>query len=41
MLYNACQRSVITMTLIQLDYLVYNLGNCVDDITTDIDLSVQ
>ena len=24
-----CERSVITMTLLQLDYLVYKIGNCV------------
>jgi len=29
-----CERSVITMTLLQLDYLVYGLGNCVDDTST-------
>ena len=26
-----CERSVITMTLLQLDYLVYGLGNYIDD----------
>jgi len=26
-----CERSVITMTLLRLDYLVHGLGNCADD----------
>ena len=26
-----CERSVITMTLLWLDYLIYDLGNCVND----------
>ena len=36
-----CERSVITMTLLQLDYLVYGLGNCVDDISTQTGLIIS
>ena len=32
------ERSVVTMTLLRLNYLVYSLGNCVDDTSTDTDL---
>ena len=34
------ERSVITVTLLQFDYLVYGLGNCDKDISTKTDLSV-
>jgi len=34
-----CERSVITMKLFRLDYLVYGLGNCVDDTSTETDLN--
>jgi len=34
-----CERSVITMTLLRLDYLVYSLGNCVDDTSTETGLT--
>ena len=33
-----CERSVIIMTLLRLDYLVYGLGNCVDDTPTETGL---
>ena len=33
-----CERSVIAITLLRLDYLVYGLGNCVDDTPTETDL---
>ena len=33
-----CERSVITMTLLWLDYLIYDLGNCVDDTPTETGL---
>ena len=33
-----CERSVIIMTLIWLVYIVYGLGNCVDDTSTETDL---
>ena len=36
-----CERSVITMTLLQLDYLVYGLGNCVDDTSTQTGLIIS
>ena len=32
------ERSVITMILLRLDYLVYGLRNCVDDTSTETDL---
>ena len=32
-----CEMSVITMTLLQLGYLVYGLDNCVDDTLTETD----
>jgi hypothetical protein len=34
-----CERIVITMTILWLDYLVYCLGNCVDDTSTETGLS--
>jgi len=34
-----CERSVITMKLFRLDYLVYDLGNYVDDTSTETDLN--
>ena len=30
-----CEISVITMTLLRLDYLIYGLGNYVDDTPTE------
>ena len=33
-----CERSVITMTLIRLDYLVYSFGKYVDDTSIETDL---
>ena len=35
------EKSVITMTLPWLDFLVYSLGNCVDDTCTDTGLSIS
>ena len=32
------ERSVITMIFFRLDYLVYGLRNCVNDISTETDL---
>ena len=32
-----CERSVITMTLLRLNYLVYGLGKCIDDTPTETD----
>ena len=34
-----CERSVITMTLFWLNYLVHGLGNCADDTPTEIGLT--
>ena len=29
-----CEKSVMVMILIWLDYLIHNLGNCIDDTLT-------
>ena len=33
-----CERNVVTITLIRLNYLVYCLGNCVDNTPTETSL---
>ena len=33
-----CERSVMVITLLRLDYLVYDLGNCVDNTPIEIGL---
>ena len=33
-----CEKSVITITLLQLDYLVHSLGNCAMTFSTESDL---
>ena len=34
------EKNVIAMTLLRLDYLVYALGNCVDDTPTETGLKL-
>ena len=34
-----CERSIITTTLLRLDYLVHSLDNCADDTSTETGLS--
>ena len=36
-----CERSVITITLLRLDYLVHSLGNCAMTLSTVSDLSEE
>ena len=35
------ERSVITMTLFELDYLIHSLGNCTDDTQIETDLKLK
>ena len=34
-----CEKSVMVMILIWLDYLIHNLGNCIDDTPTETGLT--
>ena len=34
-----CEKSVVIITLLRFDYLVYDLVNCVDDTPTKTDLT--